>query len=121
MAREDYPLYVHWSTSLDNILQRAECFPRNARFTLASRMVDTGLDVMESIVGAIYTSDRIPLLEQINGKLEWLRVLVGIAYRRRYMSTKQYETMARDIDTTGRMVGGWIKRIKAAACTAADA
>jgi hypothetical protein len=47
MAREDYPLYVHWSTSLDNILQRAECFPRNARFTLASRMVDTGLDVME--------------------------------------------------------------------------
>ena len=110
MAREDYPLYVHWSGTLDNILQRVESFPRNARFTLADRIVHAGLDVMERIVRAIYTSDRAALLAEINIELEWLRVLFGIAHRRRYLSTKQYEAMARDIDTAGRMVGGWIKR-----------
>ena len=31
MAREDYPLYVHWYQTLDRILSRAESFPRNAR------------------------------------------------------------------------------------------
>ncbi len=50
MARDDYPLYVHWSATLDNLMQRVESFPRNARFTLASRIVDAGLDVMERIV-----------------------------------------------------------------------
>ena len=110
LAREDYPLYVHWSGTLDNILQRVESFPRNARFTLAERIVDAALAVMEHIVRAIYTRERSTLLDEINIQFEWLRVLFGIAHRRRYLSTRQYEGMARDIDSAGRMVGGWRKQ-----------
>ena len=109
MAREDYPLYVHWYQTLDTLLDRAESFPRNARFSLGSRVCDAGLDVMEGIVRAIYTPDRRALLAEVNMKLEWLRVLFRIAHRRRYLSTAQYEAMARDIDTTGRMIGAWAK------------
>ena len=109
MAREDYPLYVHWYQTLDSILNRAEAFPRNARFSLGNRVADAGLDVMEGIVRAIYSGNRGPLLAEVNMKLEWLRVLFRIAHRRRYLSTRQYEAMAKDIDQAGRMVGGWAK------------
>lgn len=30
--REDYPLYVHWYSTLDWILSAVERFPKNARF-----------------------------------------------------------------------------------------
>jgi hypothetical protein len=107
MARQDYPVYVHWYRTLDPILSRAEAFPRNARFSLGSRVADAGMDVMEGIVRAIYTRDRGPILAEVNMKLEWLRVLFRIAHDRRYLSTKQYEDLARRIDEAGRMVGGW--------------
>jgi len=66
MAREDYPLYVHWYETLDTILNRAEAFPRNARFSLGGRVADAGLDVMEGIVRAIYTQHRPPLLAEVS-------------------------------------------------------
>lgn len=109
MAREDYPLYVHWYQTLDTILNRVEAFPRNARFTLAHRIADAAMDVMQGIVEAIYRRERAPLLAEVNIKLEWLRVLLRIAHQRRYLSTAQYESLARDLETAGRMVGGWAK------------
>lgn len=109
MAREDYPLYVHWYQTLNRILDHAESFPRNARFSLGSRVADAGMDVLEGIVRAIYTRDREAILAEVNLKLEWLRVLFRIAHDRRYLSTRQYEHMARALDQAGRMVGGWRK------------
>lgn len=105
--REDYPLFVHWYRTLDWILSAVEKFPRNARFSLASRIADAALDVMELIIEAIYTKNRLHILDRINLYMEKQRVLFRIACDRKYMSNRQYEHIAKAIDEAGRMVGGW--------------
>ncbi|MEO5333744.1 MAG: diversity-generating retroelement protein Avd [Magnetococcus sp. YQC-5] len=107
--KEDYPIFVHWYKTLDWILDTVERFPRNARFTLAARLADDALAVMELIVEAIYTKDRRHILNKVNLVLEKQRVLFRIAHDRHYLSTRQYEYIARALNDAGRMVGGWRK------------
>jgi hypothetical protein len=102
---------VHWYRTLDWILSAIERFPRNARFSLASRIGDTALDVMEDIVRAIYSRDRAEILDRLNLQLELLRVLFRIAHDRRYLSSAQWEYIARELNAAGRMVGGWKKSL----------
>ena len=111
--KENYPLFVHWYKTLDWILTTVERFPKNARFTLASRAADAALDVMESIVEAIYTRKRGHILDRINLLIEKLRVLFRIAHDRHYLSTRQYEHIAKALDEAGRMTGGWKKGFEA--------
>ncbi len=108
--KENYPIFVHWYTTLDWILATAERFPKNARFSLASRVADEALDTMQLVIEAIYTKERIPLLDRINLSLEKQRVFFRIACDRKYISLKQHEHIARAMNETGRMVGGWRKK-----------
>jgi len=108
--KDDFPLFVHWYKTLDWILSAVENFPRKARFSLASRLADTALDTVELIVEAIYTRERLHILDKINLYMEKQRVLFRIAHDRRYISTRQYEHISRAIDEAGRMTGGWRKQ-----------
>lgn len=110
MSREDYPLFVHWYKTLDWILSAVENFPKNARFSLASRLADSALDTIELIIEAIYTKNRRHILDRINLYMEKQRVLFRIAHDRRYISARQYEHISRAIEEAGRMVGGWRKQ-----------
>lgn len=103
----DYPLFAHWYSTLDWILSAVERFPKNARFSLASRTADCGLEVMECIVEAIYSRNRSYLLDKANLSLEKLRVFFRISHDRRYISSGQYEHVMTAIDEAGRMAGGW--------------
>lgn len=108
--REDYPLFIHWYRTLDWILSTVERIPKNARFSLASRMADCALDTMELIVEAIYTKKRVHILDRTNLHIEKQRVFFRISHDRRYISTRQYEHASRALDEAGRMVGGWRKQ-----------
>jgi hypothetical protein len=112
MARktDNYPLFVHWSDSLDWILTTCDRIPKAQRFTLANRIATHSLDVAELIAEAIYTKERRPILKHINLKLEKLRILFRICHSRRYISTRQYAYIAARIDESGRMCGGWMKK-----------
>ncbi len=107
--KEDYPLFVHWYNTLDWILDTLEKIPKHARFSLASRIGDLALDTLESIIEAIYTTERLPILNRINLLLEKQRVLFRLAHQRRYISTQQYRHISESLDEAGRMVGGWRK------------
>lgn len=107
--REEYPLFVHWYKTLDWILTTVEKFPRQARFTVGQRLAELALETVESITEAIYTKRRSHILDRINLALEKQRVLFRIAHDRRYLSTRQYEYIAKALDEAGRMTGGWRK------------
>jgi hypothetical protein len=108
--REDYPIYIHWYQTLDWILSTIEKFPKNARFSLASRLSDLALDTLEGTIEAIYLPQkRHSVLNQINLDLEKQRVFFRLAHDRRYITTKQYHYISKAIDEMGKMVGGWKK------------
>lgn len=109
MAKEDYPVFEKWSKILDWILDTVEKFPKSARFSLASRIANIALDVMEKIIEAIYTKKRLYILRDINLYIEKLRMLFRISMKRKYISFKQYEFISYELTNFGKMIGGWIK------------
>jgi hypothetical protein len=107
---EDYPLFVKWYKTLDWILDAGEKFPKSVRFSLTGRMYDMSLDILENIVEAIYTKNRVDILKNTNVYMEKLRVLFRLSFERRYINERQYRFIAGELDESGRMVGGWIKQ-----------
>lgn len=109
---EDYPLFKKWSDILDWILDKCEKYPKNVRFTLSSRIASVSIEIIEKIIEAIYSKNKIELLTSININLEKLRVFFRISYNRRYISSSQYEFIIREMNEAGAMVGGWLKLIR---------
>ncbi|MEI7834047.1 MAG: diversity-generating retroelement protein Avd [bacterium] len=85
-------------------------FSRDHRFTLGNRLEEGALDVMELLVAASYASDKRPLLQQANTRLNRVRYLVRLSKDLRLINVKQYEFAARAIDGIGVEIGGWLKQ-----------
>lgn len=107
--RDQYPIFVHWYKTLDWILDKCEKMPKSVRFSISSRIATISLDIQEKVIEAIYTAKRNPILNQINLLLEKLRIFFRISFERRYISPNQYSYISEQIETTGRMCGGWMK------------
>jgi|ERR1700677_3049585 hypothetical protein len=84
-------------------------FPKAQKFTLGDRVENIALDVLESLIEATYTRDRVAHLRRANLGIEKLRILLRLAWDLRLLDLKRYEFAARALDETGRLVGGWIK------------
>jgi hypothetical protein len=106
---EQYPLFEKWSGILDWTLDRVEKYPKSSRFTLANRLANLSIDVLEGIIECIYTQERTQILRKLNLYMEKLRVLFRISMQRRYISKRQYEYIIRELQESGCMIGGWTK------------
>jgi flagellar biosynthesis/type III secretory pathway protein FliH len=106
---EDYPVFVKWYKTLDWILDKTEKYPRNVRYSLSGRINDISLDILEKIIEAIYSKKKRYILQSINLYIEKLRVLFRISSKRRYISIKNYEYISKELNETGKMIGGWLK------------
>jgi hypothetical protein len=105
----DYPILSHWYKTLDWILNRTEKMPKHSRYSFNNRIASSSLDVLELLIETVYSKERKVILSKINLILEKLRFLFRICFDRRYISASQYRYISEQIDTAGRMCGGWMK------------
>lgn len=68
------------------------------------------LDILERLIEAAYTRDKLAILKRANLEVEKMRVLIRLSYEQRYLSKGAYEHAITEMYETGRMLGGWIKR-----------
>ncbi len=108
--RDDPVIFVTWMEFLKWLLPVTEKFPKRVRFTLANRIDDLALDLVEDLVEARYTRQKQHILKRANLRLEKLRVLLRISCEQRHLSHKSYEYAIRSINEVGKMLGGWIKQ-----------
>jgi hypothetical protein len=85
-------------------------FPRSLRFSLAVRIEDRMLEVLECVTVANKLRDRLPLLRRADNAMESLRILVRLAHTMRVLATNSYEYAAREMDEIGKLLGGWIRQ-----------
>lgn len=107
-----YPLFEHWYKTTDWILDRCDKMPKHTRFTVSGRVANLAVETMEVLAEAVYSKDKIPLLRRVNLNLEKLRLFFRLCHDRRYISPSQYEFVQTEINTAGKMCGGWIKSCK---------
>jgi hypothetical protein len=113
MPPETPTLLVYWESVIDDLMARTARFPRTLRVSLAGRIDNLALDVLEAIIEARFVRDaRAKHLARANLAVEKLRVLLRVAHTRRALDTKSLEHLARRLDEAGRMVGGWLRQHK---------
>ena len=91
------------------LMPTIERFPRSHKFTIGDRIQNTALDVLEALIEATYTRDRLQDLRRANLGIEKLRFLLRLAADLRLFDRRRYEHSARALDETGRLIGGWTK------------
>lgn len=105
-------LLEHWYRTTDWLLDKCDRFPKSTRFTIGSRIANLALEILEMITEASYSKEKRAKLIQTNLALEKLRLLLRLCHQRRYLSLAQYEFIQSDINTAGKMCGGWLRVCK---------
>jgi 23S rRNA-intervening sequence protein len=96
------------------LVQTVEKFPKSQKFLVGERIQSIALDILEALIEATYTRDRLAHLRRANLGIEKLRFLFRLAADLRLIDRRRYEHAARTLDETGRLVGGWMKAHDAA-------
>lgn len=94
-----------------SLLERTARFPKILRFTLAARIENRLLDVMEALVDAQYATGRRQqeALGLADAGIARLRILLRLSHLRQCIDSRAYEETARVLDECGRMLGGWVQ------------
>ena len=95
---------IKWYVPLLNRL------PREHRFQLGDRMIAGLYNLLESLVLARYQKDKLPLLQQLNSKLDVLRYQTRLLLDFDLIANRRYQHVSKLIDAIGTDLGGWIKQ-----------
>ncbi len=83
--------------------------PKNHKFLLGDR-ITTGLyDILDGLLIARYSSQKLPQLESLNIKLEILRYQTRLLFDFNLISTERYEYIQKLVNEIGVELGSWIK------------
>ena len=72
-------------------------FPRSERYLLGERLETSSFDVLEVLLEACYTRDRLPLLSKANVQLEKIRYYVRLCKDLKLTSLHRYEVISKMI------------------------
>jgi len=84
--------------------------PREHKFLLGDR-ITTGLyDLLEGLILARYSSNKLPQLKALNGRLDLLRHQTRLLLDFELMSTQRYKYVNQLINGVGQELGGWMRQ-----------
>ena len=95
---------------LNYLIPQTAKFPRSHRYQLGERLQSAGFDVLELLLEACYSQNKIPLLTKTNVKLEKIRYFVRLSKDLKLISLHRYEVISQKVNDIGVQLGGWIKQ-----------
>ncbi len=84
--------------------------PRNHRFTLGERIITGLYDLLEGLIQARYSKDKLPQLQALNTQIDVLRHQSRLLLEFNLIATRRYEFAGRFLNDIGSDLGGWIKQ-----------
>jgi hypothetical protein len=88
--------------------------PRDHKFMLGDRMITGLYDLLEGLIQARYSSDKLPQLKSLNSRLDILRHQTRLLLDFQLIEVKRYEYAGQLINAIGTDLGGWIKQQRSA-------
>jgi len=86
--------------------------PKEHKFGLGQRMIDILYDLLENLIIARYSRNKIPILESLNAKVDILRHQTRLLFDLNLMQEQRYEYASKQIHEVGSEIGGWLKHQK---------
>ncbi len=99
-------------TSSYGVVNTPRVFSRSYRFVLGERIERNLYDVLEMLIEAKFSKERLEMLKKVNLRLEILRHQIRLAKDLQGVRQKSYLHAAKAIDEIGRMLGGWLNSAK---------
>ncbi|TVQ24918.1 MAG: diversity-generating retroelement protein Avd [Leptolyngbya sp. DLM2.Bin15] len=85
--------------------------PRDHRFGLGARMVDSLYGLLEGLIQARYTrTQKLSRLEGLNTHLDILRYQTRLLFDFELISTQRYDHAGQQLRQIGQDLGGWIRQ-----------
>lgn len=84
--------------------------PRNHRFTLGERIINGLYDLLEGLIQARYSANKLETLEKLNTQLDLLRHQTRLLHDFELMKIDSYEYVGKLINDIGTDLGGWIRQ-----------
>jgi len=104
---DELPIIRAWYEFLIWLLPKIHKFPRDQRFLLGNRIEDRILEIMELLIRARYSRERLDLLTQANTELDVLLYLLRAAHDLKALPPKAYGDAASKLLEIGTQLGGW--------------
>ena len=88
-------------------------FPRNQRFTIASRLNDAALNFQERLIEAnvLRGARRAEKLRLADTELLKVRLYLRLSLRWEWLKPHQYQHASELVAEMGRLLGGWLKTV----------
>ncbi len=103
-----YGKYLDLISYTEMILKK---FPKQERFALVTMIKETTYEGMEQIIYAYKFFEKGRKLESLNFldvKLKFLKVLIRVSYKNKYISLQNYHAWSNKLTHVGNLLGGWI-------------
>lgn len=110
MAANDLMLYRRTEELLYRIYPRLINFPKSEKFSLCQSIKDNFFDLLKSIsLGNSVKSKRLTYLQEADGYLQVLKVLIKLSKQRRYISVGFYKEVDLELTEINKMLAGYIR------------
>ena len=94
------------------LLNHTNKFPKSHRFSVAVKMENRALEILELITVANMSQNKMKYLIPVDQKLSGLKIFIRLSYEMKFLNIKSYEYAARELVEIGRMLDGWMKQSK---------
>jgi hypothetical protein len=84
--------------------------PREHKFLLGDRIIIGLYDLLEGLILARYSSDKLPQLKILNGRLDLLRHQTRLLFEFELISSQRYKYVSQLLNGIGQDLGGWMRQ-----------
>ena len=81
--------------------------PKNARYTIGTRIENKFLDLLEIAYIAYFSKKKIEKISACVLTLDTLKFIISVAWEGKLISNKHYQEISLKLDEIGKMFGGW--------------
>jgi len=86
--------------------------PKTHKFGIGDRITNLLYQVLEDMIMAKYSKDKVPLLENINARLDILRYHSRLLFDLELIDNDRYKFICTQFHEIGIELGGWLKQQK---------
>ncbi len=113
MGVSDLKVYRRSEELLYKVYPRLKNYPKSEKFSLCQNIKDNFFNLMRCIsLGNSVKSKRMQYLQEADGYLQVLKVLMKLSKQRRYISIGFYQDIDLELTEINKLLSGYIKSAK---------
>lgn len=111
MIKTEMPIFTRSYDFLTWLLPATNHFPRAHRHSFTQRLLDSAFDLREQLEAANHRmgNERMVILQSADETLDRVRLYIRLAAKWGWLSSGQYQHVAKMVAEIGRLLGGWKK------------